>query len=283
MPPGAEQVQPPLVAANWKMHGDRTRLTRWAAALAAGGLPDAVEVALFPPFVLLPRAEECASQEDSAPSTGAPASPPRTPSASSFAWGGQTLSAEAEGACTGEVSAAMLAACGCRYVLVGHSERRRRWGEDDAAVAAQFCRALDAGLQPILCLGESREQRETGQTFDVVKRQLEAVTENLAERSSAGAVLAYEPVWAIGTGLAAEPGQAAEVHAQLRSLWEAAAGTAAELRILYGGSVTPENAEALAREAQIDGALVGGASLDADAFLTICRFFAQKPAAAENL
>ncbi len=246
-------MQAPLIAANWKMHGDRPRLKSWAAALAAAR-PEGVEIILLPPFVLLPHVEAL------------------TPS---FAWGGQTLAAEAEGAYTGEVSGDMLAECGCRYVLTGHSERRRLWGEDDASVASQFCRALDAGLQPILCLGESRAEREAGQTLAVVERQLQAVLQSLGERTLSGAVLAYEPVWAIGTGLTAEPAEAALVHAHLRLLWRSHAGGESSPRILYGGSVTPGNAAALASEAEIDGVLVGGASLQAESFLAICNAFPQ--------
>ena len=246
-------MQPPLIAANWKMHGDRPRLEGWVAMLAEH-LPRGVEAILLPPFVLLPPVQTLA--------------PP-------FAWGGQTLATEGEGAYTGEVSAEMLAECGCGYVLVGHSERRRLWGEDDAAIAGQFCRALDAGLQPILCLGESREERDAGETFATVERQLKAVLENLGKRRIARGVIAYEPVWAIGTGLAAEPADAAQVHAHLCRLWRKSAGDM-PLTILYGGSVTPENAASLAVEDAIDGVLVGGASLQAESFLAICHAFAPK-------
>lgn len=152
-------MQPPLIAANWKMHGDRPRLEGWVAMLAEH-LPGG----------------------GSHPAAPIRAAAPSADSGPPFAWGGQTLATEGEGAYTGEVSAEMLAECGCGYVLVGHSERRRLWGEDDAAIAGQFCRALDAGLQPILCLGESREERDAGETFATVERQLKAVLENLGKR-----------------------------------------------------------------------------------------------------
>ncbi len=173
----------------------------------------------------------------------------------------QTLSEHASGAFTGEVSAAMLAEFGCRYVLVGHSERRQIYGETDAQVAAKFAAARAAGITPILCVGETLAERDAGRTEEVVARQLDAV---LGRSSFADAVLAYEPVWAIGTGRTATPEQAQAVHGFLRSR----VGEAT--RILYGGSVKPENAAAIFAMPDVDGGLIGGASLVAQDFLAIC-------------
>ena len=178
------------------------------------------------------------------------------------ALGAQNLSEHAQGAHTGEISAAMLAEFGCRYVIVGHSERRQLYGERDAQVAAKFTAALGAGLIPILCVGETLEERDAGRTEEVVGRQLDAV---LKENSFVNAVLAYEPVWAIGTGRNATPEQVQGVHGFLRKK------VAAATRILYGGSVKPQNAAAIFAMPDVDGGLVGGASLVAKDFLDIVK------------
>jgi triosephosphate isomerase len=184
-----------------------------------------------------------------------------------LAWGAQNLSEYASGAHTGEVSAAMLAEFGCRYVLVGHSERRQIYGETDAQAAAKFVAAQGAGLQPIFCIGETLQERDAGQTEAVVARQLDAV----AGKGRLGdAVLAYEPVWAIGTGRTATPEQAQAVHGFLRQRVGAAT------RILYGGSVKPQNAAAIFAMPDVDGGLIGGAALAAGDFLAIARAAAQK-------
>jgi len=189
-----------------------------------------------------------------------------------LAWGAQSVSEHASGAFTGEVSAAMLCEFGCRYVLVGHSERRQLFGESDAVVAAKFVAAQQAGLLPILCLGETLAERESGQTSAVVSRQLAAVIERAGVDALASAVLAYEPVWAIGTGKTASPAQAQDVHAAIRAQVAALdSGLAGGLRILYGGSVKPQNAAELFAQADIDGGLIGGAALVADDFLAICQ------------
>jgi len=186
-----------------------------------------------------------------------------------IAWGGQTLSEHAEGAYTGEVSAAMLADFGCRYVIVGHSERRSLYGEGNETVAAKFVAATRAGLTPILCLGETLEQREGNVTEQVIAAQLDAV---LATASMEHAVIAYEPVWAIGTGRTATPQQAQAVHAFIRArLAKRDAALAQRMQILYGGSVKPQNAAELFGMADIDGGLIGGASLVAQDFLAICQ------------
>ena len=188
------------------------------------------------------------------------------------AWGAQNLSEQTAGAFTGEVSASMLQDFGCRYVLVGHSERRALYGESDALVAEKFAAALAAGLHPILCVGETLTQREAGQTVEVVSGQMDAVLKRVGVAAFSGAVVAYEPVWAIGTGRTATSEQAQEVHAAIRAQLSAAdASVAAGVRILYGGSVKPSNASELFAMADIDGGLIGGASLVAADFLAICR------------
>lgn len=189
-----------------------------------------------------------------------------------LAWGGQTVSEFAEGAYTGEVSAAMLRDFGCSHVLVGHSERRGLFGEGDAVIAAKFAAAQAAGLLPVLCIGETQAEREAGVTFEVVARQLSAVVERVGVAAMGAAVLAYEPVWAIGTGVTASPVQAQEVHAAIRAQLAGMDAVVAEnMRILYGGSVKPGNAAEMFAQADIDGGLVGGAALVADDFLAICQ------------
>jgi len=190
---------------------------------------------------------------------------------SRVAWGAQDVSEHAQGAWTGEVSAAMLVDFACRYVLVGHSERRSFFGDTDAVVAAKFAAAHKAGLTPVLCVGESLAERESGITGEVVTRQIEAVLANSGVAAFARAVVAYEPVWAIGTGRTASPEQAQEVHALIRARFARdSAEVAAGLRILYGGSVKANNAAELLGQADIDGGLIGGASLVAADFLAIC-------------
>lgn len=250
-----------LVAGNWKMNGDRARIARLLDALVPV-LADlqGVEVAVCPPYPYIPMAVARLQ-------------------GTSIAVGAQNLSDRDEGAFTGEVSGPMLADLGCRYVIVGHSERRDLHGESDALVARKFAAARRAGLTPILCVGERLEERDAGRALEVVGRQLEAVLalNPLAELEHA--VIAYEPVWAIGTGRTATPGEAQEVHAFVRGRIAARdPGLAARLRILYGGSVTEDNAAGLFAMQDIDGALVGGASLDAARFTAICR--AAQPAAA---
>ena len=245
-------MRTPLVAGNWKMHGRRDMADTLAAAIA-GQVPDGVEVALCPPYPYLDRVAQ-------------------TLAGSTVALGAQNLADEAEGAYTGEVAGEMLADLGCRYVLVGHSERRSLYGEDDARVAAKFLRAQAAGLVPVLCLGETLEAREGGDTETVLAAQLDAVLEAAGAAALEQAVIAYEPVWAIGTGLTATPEQAQAAHAFLRDrLARQNKAVAAAVRILYGGSVKADNAASLLSEPDIDGGLIGGASLDADSFLAICQ------------
>ena len=186
--------------------------------------------------------------------------------------GAQNVAVQASGAFTGEVSAAMLADVGCSHVIIGHSERRSLFGDTDEVVAARFLAACEQGLIPILCVGESLEERESGVTMAVIERQVAAVLDVAGVEPLAAGIIAYEPVWAIGTGLTATPEQAQEVHSHVRSIIAARdAKIAAGLRILYGGSVKGANASELFAMADIDGGLIGGAALDAGEFLTICR------------
>ncbi|HSD40248.1 MAG TPA: triose-phosphate isomerase [Burkholderiales bacterium] len=242
-----------LVAGNWKMHGSRATNARLLEAVRGGaGKAPGVGIAVCVPFPYL--------QQAAAALEGSP-----------VAWGGQTLSEHDAGAYTGEVSGSMLRDFGCRYVIVGHSERRTLYGERDAQVAGKFMAAGRAGLVPILCVGETLEERERGATEEVVARQLGAVIDAAGVSALAGAVVAYEPVWAIGTGLTASAPQAQAVHAFIRGRVAALdAATASRLPILYGGSVKPVNARELFAEPDVDGGLIGGAALVADDFVAIC-------------
>lgn len=243
----------PLVAANWKMHGQKARVDALVAALAreVPGL-SGVDVLVCPAFVYLERLNAAFAGTD-------------------IALGAQNLHEADEGAYTGEVSGSMLREAGCTHVLVGHSERRDYFAESNAKVADKFGAALRAGLVPVLCIGETREQRERGETAAVVCGQLQAVIDAHGSDAVAGAVLAYEPVWAIGTGVTAMPAQAQEVHALIRECLRKNGGKGADAtRLLYGGSVKAANASELFSQPDIDGALVGGASLVAEEFLAIC-------------
>jgi triosephosphate isomerase len=241
-----------IVAGNWKMHGSRAENQALVEALIAPGkIDDRATCVVCPPFVYL--AELSRSLKGSAISLG-----------------GQDVCAESQGAFTGEVSAAMLRDVGCEYVLVGHSERRALYGEDDAMVARKFSAAQARGLTPVLCVGEQLAERDAGHTHAVVGRQLDAVLAVSGVAALARAVLAYEPVWAIGTGRTASPEQAEDVHAFIRARVAAHdASIAAGLRVLYGGSVKAGNAAELFGMPNVDGGLIGGASLKAEEFLAI--------------
>ncbi len=239
-----------LVVGNWKMHGSHPANAELLSGIL-GARPFGADVAVCVPFPYLSETAVALAASD-------------------IRWGAQDCSAHEQGAYTGEVSAAMLAEFGCRYAIVGHSERRALHGESDQLVSDKARAALARGVTPIVCVGETREQREAGDTAAVVKRQLSAVIHTLAHCASE-MVVAYEPVWAIGTGLSATPQQAQEVHALLRAQLQAATPHAARMRILYGGSVKPDNAAALFTQPDIDGALVGGAALKAPDFVAICR------------
>lgn len=243
-----------LVAANWKMNGNlAANALLLGELLASWTAPAPVEVAVCPPFPYLAQVQSLLA-------------------GSTIAWGAQNLSQHDTGAYTGEVSGAMLNDFACRYVIVGHSERRILYNEPDLLVAEKFAAARRHGLVPILCVGESLQEREAGQAHSVVARQLTAVINHCGIRQFRGCVVAYEPVWAIGTGRTASPAQAQEMHALIRQLvGRADATAAAELLILYGGSVKPDNAGVLFALPDVDGGLIGGASLNATDFLAICR------------
>ncbi len=247
-----------LVAGNWKMHGGlKTNLQLLQSVIAGVAGMRGVAVAVCVPFPYLAQAQSVLS--------GTP-----------VVWGAQNLSEQAQGAFTGEVSASMLQDFGCRYVLVGHSERRAIYGESDKLVAEKFAAALASGLRPVLCVGETLEQRDAGKTLEVVFAQIDAVLNRVGVAAFSGAVVAYEPVWAIGTGRTATSAQAQEVHAAIRAqIVKADAKVADGLQILYGGSVKPANAAELFGMPDIDGGLIGGASLVAADFVAICAAAAQ--------
>ncbi|NRF70495.1 triose-phosphate isomerase [Aquincola sp. S2] len=239
-----------LVAGNWKMHGNHKANADLLAAIVAAR-PFGCDVAVCVPFPYL--------SETAVTLTG-----------TDVRWGAQDCSAHEQGAYTGEVSIGMLAEFGCRHVIVGHSERRQYHHESDQLVADKAKAALARGVTPIVCVGETLAERDTGQTEVVVKRQLSAVIHTLGH-CAGEMVVAYEPVWAIGTGRTATPEQAQAVHALLRAQLQAATAHAADMKILYGGSVKPDNAATLFAQPDIDGGLIGGASLKAADFVAICR------------
>jgi triosephosphate isomerase (TIM) len=243
-----------LVAGNWKMNGSVQNNQSLIESLKQNIASDLkAEVAVCPPFIYLQQVSELLK------GTG-------------ISWGGQNVSQNDPGAFTGEVATDMLVDFGCKYVIVGHSERRSIYGESDELVAEKFAKAQSAQLIPILCVGELLEEREAGQTENVVKRQLDAVIAKQGVASLAQSVIAYEPVWAIGTGKTATPEQAQQVHAFIRGhIAQQDAGVAEKVQILYGGSVKGNNAAELFAMSDIDGGLIGGAALKADDFLTICQ------------
>ncbi len=241
-----------LVAGNWKMHTNRAAAEQLAGAIASAKLDAGTDLAVFPPFVYL---DALIARYRGTP----------------LAFGAQDCSEHAQGAYTGEIAAPMLKDIGATHVLVGHSERRQYHGESNAAVAAKFAQAQQAGLVPVLCVGETLAQRDAGTTEAVIAAQLDAVVERGGIGAFAAAVVAYEPVWAIGTGRTATPAQAQTVHAFIRGKLAALdARIASSLRILYGGSVKPANAAELFGQGDVDGGLIGGASLVAADFLAIC-------------
>jgi triosephosphate isomerase (TIM) len=247
-------VRRPIVAANWKMHKTRADAARFARDIAAHIKPDEpIETVLAPSFTLLPAV--AAEIEGS-----------------SVALAAQNVHPDPQGAFTGEISVAMLAELGCRYTLVGHSERRALFGETDAFIARKVAALQRGGIAPILCVGETLAERESGHTELVLATQLAGSLAELDRGAAAKLVLAYEPVWAIGTGRTATPEMAQDAHAFLRKELEKLLGSVADqVRIQYGGSVKPDNAAALLAQPDIDGALVGGASLDLESFLAIIR------------
>jgi triosephosphate isomerase (TIM) len=240
-----------LIVGNWKMHGSKAFTEALLRELKVLG-PWAADVAVCPPALYLPQCEQLLA-------------------GSAIAWGAQDVSAHnGQGAYTGEISATMLKDFGARYAIVGHSERRTYHAENDQHVAAKAKAVLAQDLIPIVCVGETRAEREAGHTEAVVQRQLGTLIRNLGARIGE-VVVAYEPVWAIGTGLTASPEQAQAVHERLRQQLLAATPAAAQMRILYGGSVKPDNAASLFAQPDIDGGLIGGAALKAADFDAICR------------
>lgn len=245
----------PLVAGNWKMNGDSESTTSLINGIADGRDDvTAAEVLVCPPYILIPRAADALNGQ------------------ADIVLGAQDLDINQNGAFTGQISAAMLVDAGCEYVIVGHSERRAIYGESDQDVADKFKVAQDGGLIPVLCVGETLEERESGNTESVVARQIQAVIDLVGIDNFDNAVIAYEPVWAIGTGKTATPEMAQEVHKFIRDMLSALnTGVADNLRLLYGGSMNAGNAESLIGMADIDGGLIGGASLQAESFLAICK------------
>lgn len=246
----------PLVIGNWKMNGDRDQCQRLIASINSGytSTEGDVDIVVCPPSVYLREVHDQLRQQSSVLNLG-----------------GQNVSDQISGAYTGELSAGMLKDAGCTYVLIGHSERRSLFGEDNVVIARKVLATLDAGMIPVLCVGETLSEFELGQTQAVVLKQVMDVAAIVGIKRFDRVVIAYEPVWAIGTGKVATPDYAQEMHRYIRGQLSAKDGLVGEsVRILYGGSVTAENSGSLFKQTDIDGALVGGASLSADQFVSIC-------------
>lgn len=240
-----------LVVGNWKMNGTRASAELLAKGIIAGLGSNNAEIAVCAPYVYLASIGELVKN-------------------TRLALGAQNVADKPSGAYTGEISAAMLSELGCKYAIIGHSERRSYYGDTNDSVSARFCQAQEKGIIPILCVGETLEQREQDQTFSVINEQLDAVINLAGIASFNTAVIAYEPVWAIGTGKTASDEQAQEVHQYIRKYIAAKDQAVADkIQILYGGSAKPENAKGLFAMPDIDGGLIGGASLDAESFLKI--------------
>ncbi|MBI6896253.1 triose-phosphate isomerase [Pseudomonas putida] len=244
----------PMVAGNWKMHGTRASVAELTQGLGEMLIPDGIEVAVFPPALFINEVVDGLKGKG-------------------IIVGAQNSAVQPEqGALTGEVAPSQLAEVGCKYVLIGHSERRQIIGESDEVLNQKFAAAQKSGLTPVLCIGETLAEREAGETLEVVGRQLSSVIDVFGITAFANAVIAYEPVWAIGTGLTASPQQAQDVHAAIRKQLAAKDAEVAEnVQLLYGGSVKAANAAELFGMPDIDGGLIGGASLNADEFGAICR------------
>jgi triosephosphate isomerase len=247
-------MRKPLIAGNWKMNGSRESIAILLDGIKAGmGDITTAEVAVCAPSIYMGDVQARLEGSD-------------------VTWGGQDVSVHDSGAYTGETAASMLQDFGCKYAIIGHSERRTYHAESDALVAEKFEQAINNGLVPLFCIGETLEEREQGITEDVVARQIDAVLDRVGAEGMAKGVIAYEPVWAIGTGMTASPQQAQDVHAFIRGRVAAAdAAVAEKVQILYGGSMNAGNAAELLSQPDIDGGLIGGASLKADDFLTIAR------------
>lgn len=248
-------MRKPLIAGNWKMNGSSSRNQQRLNDLVKGSKNlKNVELAVFPPFVYIAQTQNLLKNTD-------------------IFWGAQNFCPKDDGAYTGEISANMLLDFECRYVLIGHSERRTLYGETDKDVAIKYSKAIQVGLTPIICVGETLEEKKAGITHQIISCQLGAIFASEASiEGLKNAVIAYEPVWAIGTGLAAKPEDAQEVHAMIREqVAEFDKGIAEQLRILYGGSVKSSNAAELFSMPDIDGGLIGGASLNSEEFLDIAK------------
>ncbi|MDQ7016368.1 MAG: triose-phosphate isomerase [Gammaproteobacteria bacterium] len=247
-------MRQPMVAGNWKLNGSRESVAALIAGISAGiSAVSKSEVVVCPAFVHLADVQQAIGD-------------------SGIKLGAQNAADQESGAFTGEIATSMLQEFGCEYVILGHSERRNIYGEDDALVAKKFAAVQAAGLKPILCVGELLEEREAGATETVVATQLDAIINSAGVTALTNAVIAYEPVWAIGTGKTASPEQAQEVHAFIRQKLAVLDGSVAEkVQILYGGSMNAGNAADLLSMADIDGGLIGGASLQAESFLAICQ------------
>ncbi len=248
-----------LVAGNWKMHGDKAFTTQFIADFVQefGGEQRSFDALICTPAPYLSHASDAVSAQSAG-----------------IAIGAQNVSPHEKGAYTGEISLPMLSDLGCEYVLLGHSERRELYGETDSHVAEKFaaCLSAESSIVPVLCIGESLAEREAGHTENVVERQINAVLTKVGIDGFKGAVIAYEPVWAIGTGKTASPEQAQQVHAFIRGLLaEHDLSIAENIQLLYGGSVKPANAEELFSQKDIDGGLIGGASLQVESFVGICK------------
>ncbi len=244
-------VRQMLVAGNWKMNGSRTSVEQLVGDILDQISGSESELVIFPPFVFLSMVAEMIQSK-------------------SVSVGAQNINSHPKGAFTGEVSAAMVAEFGCKYVLIGHSERRSLFDETDDIVSEKFTACVKSGLIPVLCVGETAAQKQEGRSEEIVHQQLQIVLDRCGIGAFTDALIAYEPVWAIGTGQSADPGQAAKVHELIRNvIAEEDQDIGEKIRLLYGGSVTPENAASLFAEEHIDGALVGGASLNATDFMTI--------------
>ncbi len=240
-----------LVMGNWKMNGSRSEGLALASAIAAGLKQGDQGIAVCVPYVYL---SDIKSAVENTP----------------LVLGAQNIADQESGAYTGEISASMLKECGCIYALVGHSERRSYYGDTNESVATRFCQAQKEGIVPVLCIGETLEERESDKTFAVIDKQLNAVIDMAGIDALGNSVIAYEPVWAIGTGKTASDEQAQEVHKYIREqIASKNQDVANKVQILYGGSVKPDNAKAIFSMPDIDGGLIGGASLDAESFLTI--------------
>ena len=240
-----------LVLGNWKMNGTRSSAESLAKSIVAGLGDDVADIGICVPYVFMHEIGQVVKN-------------------SRLGLGAQSVADKPSGAFTGEISAIMLEEYGCKYALVGHSERRSYYGDTDQSVAARFCQALEHGIIPVLCVGETLEEREQELTFDVITKQLDAVVAMSGIAAFGNAVIAYEPVWAIGTGRTATDEQAQEVHHFIRQyLANKDQAVADKIQILYGGSAKPDNAKGLFAMPDIDGGLIGGASLDADSFLKI--------------